>query len=74
MKIYKMEIYYIDLDELGPEGAKDLLENTHYPNHAPAPKVHRIEVREIEWSDGHPCNSRKDGLAACVALFDEVTP
>ena len=69
MKIYKMEILFIDFDGLGEAGARDLLENTRYPNHVIGPDVMSCETREVDWTDAHPLNNRTTRRAAYEKLF-----
>lgn len=69
-KVYKMILCYVDHDCIGPDGVKDLLENTRYPNHTPAPSVISIETREVEWQDSHPLNSARSEHGAFEELFE----
>jgi len=57
MKVYKLTVSIIDLDEVGEEEIVDLMENIRYPNRCISPAVVAIESRDIgEWSDDHPLN------------------
>lgn len=59
MKVYKLEVMVLDLDEIGEQDIRDVIENTRYPNHCIHPKVKAIESRDIgEWSDDHPMNQK----------------
>lgn len=59
MKVYKLEIYVPDFDQLGPEEIKDVIENTRYPNHCINPDVIEIKVCDIgEWDDESPLNKK----------------
>lgn len=70
MKIYKLEVVIIDLDEVGEAGIIDLIETTKYPNHCIAPRVKRIDSREIgEWHDDHPLNKISQAEAEYQRLF-----
>lgn len=69
MKIYKIEAFFIDFDDLGEEGVRALLEHTRYPNHIIGPKIGRIETREVDWSDDHPLNHGQ-GLDESRHLFE----
>lgn len=64
MKIYKVEVFIIDFDELGPDEIKSTLENTKYPNRCMSPKVGLIEEKEIgEWDDNHELNKSSTDTA-----------
>ncbi len=57
MNVYKIELMVIDLDQIGEQEIKAVLENTRYPNRCISPKVKNIEARDIgEWHDEHPMN------------------
>jgi hypothetical protein len=57
MKAYRVEVLIIDLDGLGEELIKTVLESTRYPNHCLSPEVKSIECKDIgEWHDEHPLN------------------
>jgi len=57
MQAHKVTLLIIDMDELGSEEIKVVIENTHYPNRCIDPEVHSIETVEIgEWADDHPLN------------------
>ena len=57
MKVYKIEIFIIDYDEIGEEEITDVIENTPYPNRCISPEVKNIESHDIgEWSDDNPLN------------------
>jgi len=70
MKVYRIEVLVIDLDNVGEEGVKSVIENASYPNHCISPKVKHVETREVEWSDDHPLNMRDTADAAYKALFE----
>lgn len=70
MEVFKVELLILDLDEVGEEGVRELLENTHYPNRAISPKVKKIETREVEWDDKHPLNLRDTADQAYQELFN----
>ena len=70
MKVYKMTLMFIDHDDLGPDGARRLLEDARYPNHVIGPDVMTLEERDIgEWRDDHPLNYRSKQAAAFEDLF-----
>ena len=70
MQVIKLEVMIIDMDELGAEEIKSVIENQRYPNHCISPDVRKIEVREIgEWSDEHPLNHRNKQEEEYIRLF-----
>lgn len=57
MKVIRMVITIIDFENLGAEGAADVLKNTRYPNDCINLSVRSFEERDIgEWHDDHPLN------------------
>lgn len=59
MKVYKLTCCFIDFDELGVGGTKDLIENARLPNHISPPSVINIQSVDIgEWDDDNPLNNR----------------
>lgn len=72
MQLIKLEIMVIDMDGLGAEEIKSIIENQRYPNHCISPDVRNIEIREIgEWSDEHPLNNKDKQEAEYMRLFGE---
>lgn len=70
MKVYKLEVIIIDLDEIGKKEIRNALENTRYPNHCIAPYVIDIEEKDIgEWNDDHPLNGTDTQNAEIERLF-----
>lgn len=70
MKLYKIEIMVLDLDEIGEQEIKDVIENTNYPNRCISPEVKKIEVRDIgEWHDEHLMNMTDKADAEYHRLF-----
>lgn len=70
MKAYEVTLRIIDLDELGPDEIKAVLENTKYPNHCIAPQVHAYREADVgEWSDDHPLNRASTADAEWRRLF-----
>jgi hypothetical protein len=70
MKAYKVEILVIDHDGLGPEGIKDVFENTKFPNWCMYPEVKNITERDIgEWTDCHPLNMHEEQDREYKRLF-----
>lgn len=72
MKVYKITLMMVDFDNLGPEGAKTVIENARLPNHISPGKVMALEERDIgEWDDEHPLNNHKTQIAAFQNLFSK---
>ena len=70
MKVYKVTLVVIDLDDVGGDEIQSVLENTRYPNRCIAPKVLGVEERDIgEWSDDHPLNLPSTMQAELERLF-----
>lgn len=59
MKVHVLTVIVIDLDDIGAEGVRDVLENTRYPNHCIAPNVQSSTTYDVgPWDDDHPLNQR----------------
>ena len=72
MKVYKLEVIIIDFDNIGKNGIKDILEDTHYPNDCIYPDVRSIEERDIgEWCDEHLLNKFDTYKSEIKRLFKE---
>lgn len=70
MKVYKVELFIEDFDELGEEEIRDVLENTKYLNHCLSPEVLKIEGKDIgEWEDEHPLNILSTRVAEINKIF-----
>jgi len=70
MKAYKIEIMVVDLDEIGEEKIKSLIEHTRYTGRCMRPEVMKIETRDIgEWHDDHPLNLKNATKAEYERLF-----
>jgi hypothetical protein len=69
VNVYKVELMVIDFDGVGEEGVKRLIEEARYPNHAIAPKVKKIVIRKVEWTDDHPLNKKLTSDGAYEDLF-----
>lgn len=70
MQAHKVTLTIVDLDEIGAEEIKVVIENVHYPNRCISPEVVSIETAEIgEWSDDHPLNNNKTAPAEWQRLF-----
>jgi len=69
-KVYKLEMMFIDFDEIGPEALTKLLENARLPNHISPPTMVALESRDVEWDDDHPLNNA-GWEAAFAGLFQE---
>lgn len=69
VRVYRMDVVVVDHDQLGPDGARQALENARFPNDCMSPEVIALEEREVEWCDDHPLNQRDGRRAAVDALF-----
>jgi len=57
MKVHKVTVLIVDLDELGADSVKIEMENVRYPNRCISPNVLNIETVDIgEWDDDNPLN------------------
>jgi uncharacterized protein YodC (DUF2158 family) len=54
VKVYKMEIVFVDHNNVGSAEAIRLIDNARLPNHISPPTVIACVEREISWSDSHP--------------------
>jgi hypothetical protein len=73
MNAYVVTLTIIDMDEIGAEEIKDVIENMHYPNRCILPEVVKIESADIgEWDDGHPLNSTDTADAEWQRLFPSL--
>lgn len=67
-----MVLMFVDHDEVGPEGAKQLIEEARLPNHISPGSVMSVDERDIgEWRDDHPLNHRGKQAAEFARLFAE---
>lgn len=64
MKVYKVELYVVDLHGHGEEEIRDLIENNRYI----FPSVVHIEDRDIDWSDDHPLNK----FDTCISEYERL--
>ena len=72
MKIYKVEISILDLDETGKDGIIETIESTKFPNYCINPTVEKIECRDIgKWSDDHLLNKHDTFKEEYERLFNE---
>lgn len=70
MKVYKIEVMVIDLDDIGETEIVDVIENTKYPNHCISPTVKAIESRDIgQWHEDHPLNKADTEATEYQRLF-----
>jgi rhodanese-related sulfurtransferase len=73
MKAYIVTLTIIDLDEIGAEEIKDVIESAHYPNRCISPDVVNIESADIgEWSDEHLLNDNRTAEAEWRRLFPSL--
>lgn len=71
-KVYKLVLMFVDHDNLGEQGVKDLIHHTRYPLHILAPVVMDAESVEVEWDDGHPLNYISQRDRAFADLFPDA--
>lgn len=71
MKVHKITLLIVDLDELGAHEITWILENADYPNDCISPCVMETESREVEWTDDHPLNRKDTMRQAFEELFDK---
>ena len=72
MKVYKVEIFIVDHDQLGADEIRDVIENARYPNHCIYPDVKSIIEKDIgEWSDDNPLNKPSTADAEYKRLFNQ---
>jgi hypothetical protein len=75
VKAYKITLLFIDFDNVGKEGAKELIESARLPNRVDPGTVMSIEEADIgAWHDDHPLNKFSTMAAAFSALFPTVKP
>lgn len=75
MKAYKITLLFIDFDNVGREGAKELIESARLPNRVDPGTVMSIEEADIgAWHDDHPLNKFSTMTVAFSALFPAVKP
>lgn len=75
MKAYKLELLIVDHDRLGGKAIVETLENQKYPNYCIAPRVMRIEERDVGlWTDDHPLNLLSTLKQEHDRLFNAAPP
>lgn len=73
MKAHVVTLTIIDMDDIGAEEIKVVIENVHYPNRCISPDVVNIETADIgEWDDDHPLNSKETAGAEWLRLFPSL--
>ena len=73
MKAYELTVKIIDLDEIGEDEIKSVLENTRYANRCISPEVLSIRSADIgKWDDDHPLNQRATAEAEWARLFPKA--
>ena len=66
MKVYKVELLFIDHEDIGAKVMTDLLENVKYIY----PSIMNIEEKDIgEWYDEHPLNLISKQKEEYIKLF-----
>jgi hypothetical protein len=75
VRVFKVELFIVDHDQLGAAGIKQAIENARYSNRCISPYVVRSESHEVDWNDDHPLNQRDGWRKAYDDLFkgDEGT-
>lgn len=68
-QVHKIVLMVVDHDRIGAERVKQVLEDTHYPNHCIAPTVMDIQSKEVSWSDNHALNQTSLMHQAFARLF-----
>ncbi len=70
MKVHKVVLSIVDLDGVGADDIKIVIENTRYPNRCISPRVEGIETVDIgEFTDDHPLNFTKTASEEFKKLF-----
>ncbi len=70
MKAYEITLRIIDIDEIGRDEIRMVLENTKYPNHCISPNVSEVREADIgEWDDDHLLNKRDTAEPEWQRLF-----
>ena len=69
LKVYKVELFIVDTDQVGAKEIKQVIENARYPNRCISPQVVDIEERAVDWHDQHPLNLRDKWRQAYNDLF-----
>lgn len=73
MKAHVVTLLIIDMDEIGVDEMKVVIENTHYPNRCISPEVFKIETVDIgEWYDDHPLNQITTAQKEWINLFPSL--
>jgi hypothetical protein len=73
LKAHVVTLTIIDMDDIGAEEIKVVIENVHYPNRCISPDVVNIETADIgEWDDDHPLNSNETAGAEWHRLFPSL--
>jgi hypothetical protein len=70
VKLHRVVLSIVDIDELGAELVRHEIERFSYPNDCITPSVISIETWDIgEWHDNHPLNKNETAVAAREHLF-----
>lgn len=73
MKVHVVTLTIIDLDDIGADEIKVVIENVNYPNRCISPDVVNIETADVgEWSDDHPLNDKRTATAEWIRLFPSI--
>lgn len=70
MNVIKVELFFVDFDNVTAAGTRGVLESVNYPNDCINPRVISIDSRDIgEWSDDHPLNRSSTSADEIKRLF-----
>jgi len=69
MKVYKMILMFVDRDDLGQDGAREILEVLRDLGTGYSPSVMSVEERDVKWSDSNPLNNSRTMGTEFARLF-----
>ena len=73
MKVHSVTLTIIDIDDIGADEIKSVIENAHYPNRCISPDVVNIETADVgEWHYEHPLNDKRTANAEWMRLFPSL--
>lgn len=73
LKAHVVTLAIIDMDDIGAEEIKAVIENAYYPNRCISPDVVNVETADIgEWDDDHPLNSNVTSETEWRRLFPSL--
>lgn len=68
-KVHAVLLMVVDHDDLGADRVADVIQNVRYPNHCIAPRVMRIDTKEVDFSDEHPLNQSATSRRMFFEMF-----